>query len=459
MPNENIQLKKGLSRNLPSTYTPGQILFETDTGNMYVDVTSTENPSQRVQVKDDTKLPLTGGTLSGPLRLTSSNMRLYGSGTNLILSNTNSSGRLVLRGSKITIQGPDSVTNWVNVVESAVDVFNKKILNVATPTEPADAANKAYVDTGLADKQDKWATVSGESSINSLTNSKDNLQISADGYISLYSPLVRIGAGDPQILTISSSSATVSGNLKMNRGKQIQFTDEAGTYSTFMSTSGTDTSTIWTFSTPGTIRFKPSGLSISISTNGIDMGSSGTRKITNLIAPTAATDAANKQYVDGLYQNLESEIVTTAAQYLPLKGGTMTGDLTLKSSYLNFEGSDGVSSAYISYDSSDGVTICASSNGASLRIVSRDADNDNRFAQFYNGTTATSLRVTGISTPVYSNDAANKQYVDTTVANKTVSWSSVTSKPFTSIGTGLQVSGNVLSVDTSELIIDDGSLS
>lgn len=51
--------------------------------------------------------------------------------------------------------------------------------------------------------------------------------------------------------------------------------------------------------------------------------------VSGLKVPTSPNDATNKQYVDGLYQNLESEIVTTAAQYLPLKGGTMTGVLDM----------------------------------------------------------------------------------------------------------------------------------
>lgn len=464
MPNEKVQLKKGLSRNLPSTYTPGDILFETDTGNMYVDVTSAENSSQRVQVKDDTKM-------------------------------------------------------------------------------------------------DKWATVSGGSTINSLTNSKDNLQINADGYISLYSPLVRIGAGDPQILTISSSSATVSGNLKMNRGKQIQFTDQAGNSSTFMSTSGTDTSTIWTLSTPGTIRFNPSGLSISISKNGIDMGSSGTRKITNLIAPTAATDATNKQYVDGLYQNLKSEIVTTASQYLPLKGGTMTGSIDMGNYLITSLGTpqsdtDVTNKQYVDTKMDKWGDIQDLGSGAPLIIKPQDQSSlgtpttmfgisltgypddglyltstghciffenyeisiSNSGISFINngggrlyltlsemGTSLNSMLsidgtlhckgdiylegsesstsicftpvssgilglidfsggggpvvIRGVSTPLDLTDAANKQYVDNALSNVSVQWSNVSSKPFTSIGTGLQVSGNVLSVDTSELIIDDGSLS
>ena len=58
-----VKFSKGLSNTMPATLTPGQFLIQTDTGNMYLDNSSTE----RVQIKDDTKLPLTGGTLTGPL--------------------------------------------------------------------------------------------------------------------------------------------------------------------------------------------------------------------------------------------------------------------------------------------------------------------------------------------------------------------------------------------------------
>lgn len=47
MENEQIIFKKGLSATIPSTKVVGQILFETDTGVMNIDTSS----STRVQVK------------------------------------------------------------------------------------------------------------------------------------------------------------------------------------------------------------------------------------------------------------------------------------------------------------------------------------------------------------------------------------------------------------------------
>lgn len=66
MANESLKFKKGLHTRIPSQKEAGSVLFETDTGNMFVDTSD----SERVQVKDSTKLPLTGGTVSGDLNVT-----------------------------------------------------------------------------------------------------------------------------------------------------------------------------------------------------------------------------------------------------------------------------------------------------------------------------------------------------------------------------------------------------
>ena len=58
-----VKFQKGLKNSMPTTLVPGQFLIQTDTGNMYLDNTD----SSRIQIKDDTKLPLEGGTLTGDL--------------------------------------------------------------------------------------------------------------------------------------------------------------------------------------------------------------------------------------------------------------------------------------------------------------------------------------------------------------------------------------------------------
>ena len=71
---QKVILAKGLSSAIPSQIVPGKIHLETDTGTMNIDVDS----STRIQVKDNTKLPTSGGSLSGDVDM--SNHRITGLG-------------------------------------------------------------------------------------------------------------------------------------------------------------------------------------------------------------------------------------------------------------------------------------------------------------------------------------------------------------------------------------------
>lgn len=57
MANEILTFSKGLESNIPTSKIAGRLLVAEDTGNVYLDLSS----SQRIQIKDNTKLPLQGG--------------------------------------------------------------------------------------------------------------------------------------------------------------------------------------------------------------------------------------------------------------------------------------------------------------------------------------------------------------------------------------------------------------
>lgn len=79
---EEFQVKKGLSTNVPSTVENGSVIFETDTGNMYID-----SDGSRQQVKDSTKVSKSGDTMTGDLtiegNIAATNFRNITDGTTL----------------------------------------------------------------------------------------------------------------------------------------------------------------------------------------------------------------------------------------------------------------------------------------------------------------------------------------------------------------------------------------
>lgn len=198
---DKIKFSKGLSSAMGNVAkNPGQFLLQTDTGNLFVDLSSTS----RLQVKDSTKLPLSGGTLTGDLAAESvvskdgfvlqNDTGLHGvlspieNGIQLAAS----SGSFInVERDGITVGNPgyplervniygvadgdadsaavnksqlDAVSDKISKIEGgttelpylkksggtmtgAINMGSKKITSLATPTASTDAATKGYVDT------------------------------------------------------------------------------------------------------------------------------------------------------------------------------------------------------------------------------------------------------------------------------------------------------------------------
>lgn len=137
-------------------------------------------------------------------------------------------------------------------------------------------------------------------------------------------------------------------------------------------------------------------------TGPIDMGS---QKITNIGNPTNNNDVANKIFVDTAFQTLESEMGTTLAGYLQLKGGTMAGILDMGGHYIqNIEtpqtDDEAANKGYV-----DGqVEGLQSTVNSSL----------NNYLSLSGGTLTGALTLNG--NPSQDNHAANKAYVDSQIS-------------------------------------------
>lgn len=175
-------------------------------------------------------------------------------------------------------------------------------------------------------------------------------------------------------------------------------------------------------------------------TGPINMGS---QKITNIGNPTENADVANKIFVDTAFQTLESEMGTTLAGYLQLKGGTMSGVLDMGGHYIqNIEtpqtDEEAANKGYVdgqveglqsSINSSLGDYLLLS--GGTLTgdlilngdpVMPMQASTKGYVDRLYGGTLPLSggtltgpLVLSG--NPTQSNQAANKQYVDDTLAD------------------------------------------
>lgn len=169
---DKIKFSKGLSsamRNVAKN--PGQLLLQTDTGDLFVDLSSTS----RLQVKDSTKLPLSGGTMTG-----------------------------------------------------AINMGSKKITSLATPTDSTDAATKGYVDTvaggqidpsTFATKVDlnkKLDKTGGSGMTNFEVGANDSIILSGNNSINLSTS----GTGNPGVISLDApevqvpTATTTGGTLK-----------------------------------------------------------------------------------------------------------------------------------------------------------------------------------------------------------------------------------------------------
>ena len=374
-------------------------------------------------------------------------------------------------------------------MSGAINLGTNKITNLGAPTSGTDATTKTYVDTQIATKQ---TTITGAASTITSSNLTSNRVTISDngGKIGIsditttelnYLDNVTSNIQTQLNNKLSLSGGTMTGDINLGTHKITNL----GT-----PTSNTDAATkSYVDTAVANVSGGVSGAYLPL-TGGTMSGeiSMGNNKITNISTPTQNTDAVNKQYVDtqitsarpnitgaastiitsnltasravisdsngkiavsdvtstelgyldgvtsAIQTQLNSKASTSHAhsQYLPLSGGTMTGNITLQS----------------------GVNIQIAVPGTN-RIG--DASNPIYLGCFHSLITNDISTTSGTisNNPEFDIDIANKKYVDDQIATIT---GGVTGQ-FLPISGGTMV-GNIDMGNHSitNFIIDDGEL-
>ena len=127
----------------------------------------------------------------------------------------------------------------------------------------------------------------------------------------------------------------------------------------------------------------------------LDMGG---HYIQNIETPQTDDEAANKGYVDGQVEGLQTTVNSSLNNYLPLSGGTLTGALTLNGN--PSQNNHAANKAYV--DSAINSAPYLNTSGVTPMAGNLNMANH---------------KITNVTTPTAGTDVANKQYVDDTLAD------------------------------------------
>lgn len=166
MANEQVSIKRGLKANIPGTKTAGQILVATDTGEMFVDDTT----SSRIQIKDPTKAPIdhthpaqtsvTGnaGTATKLATARTINGTAFDGSVNITTANWGTARTLTIGSSGKSVNGSANVSWSLNDIGAVSGGFHVSVsgktaagwYRIATSISGIGNCNGIFIVTGSA---------------------------------------------------------------------------------------------------------------------------------------------------------------------------------------------------------------------------------------------------------------------------------------------------------------------
>lgn len=262
------------------------------------------------------------------------------------------------------------IDNGAKINCIGIDCNDSRISSVKDPSALTDAATKNYVDTKTA----KYLPLSGGDITNSLTVSKSSTIDGAyfkTGYDNgVYSNITE-GTGNG-VVSFSNEGWGTGNHTDSYVGVR-------GYNTSTQKTQGVDLECL-----DGSPLIRVRGKD-SLGFVTTDSETATSVELTNVSTPTQNKSVANKQYVD-----------TTVANYLPLSGGTLTGNLTISKDFnsgIVFSDGDGINNIQ---NTARGLAITSTTGLLSL----------------YGRNGLGTCRIENVTTPTSDTDAANKKYVD-----------------------------------------------
>ena len=385
MANESVVFSRGLSTTMPSTITPGMFLVQTDTGAMFLDDTA----SSRIQILDTTKLPLSGGTLTGNLLMSDNRIyfgdsatntvpNIYADDENYLYLNAGSEEFTISSNGGTMIQvGNQSVSFNTSGISINGAAGNNHINNLDNPTTDRQAANKAYVDTAFTELENEYTTaLSGYLPLKGGTMTGD---IDVSGTNKIVFGDSNIGTTTVGYTQLESESGITGSDYRiMNYLPNVVATGTVGASITFNSLyqdASNITSTITINCHDG-----GSGPSSSITLDGADISLVGNH-VTLSSTPTDNSDITNKQYVDQAI----AAVAGSGSQNIPggLLFATCAATSSSSATVINLASIEStetpVNGAYVQVLCTNGLstsnTVTFNSNSTSYTIVNNNSDN------------------------------------------------------------------------------------
>lgn len=213
MANENLVIKRGTSSTLPAKQA-GQILVKMSTGTsdgtgtMYVD----DSSSKRVKIIDDTKLPLTGGSVTGSLNI--SNNLVVGS----LLSIGSTGGSGIDAG--ISVAGDIELTggSYRGNLKNSLTVGSKKFNNSSSVTLTlSDFGTFTATASGLSAGSSPTVSVDGTSFTFGIPKGDTGATGASAGFATAMGVTTTTGAaGTNASVTVTPDTATPNTAKKFN---------------------------------------------------------------------------------------------------------------------------------------------------------------------------------------------------------------------------------------------------